>query len=102
MVSFQASHLGGVMAVAEILGSLLLGGLMGVVGQGARTVIGLKKLSDENLSKDPSQNDTFIASRLMISLFIGFIAGVVAAISLGLVTTTGAGTITIELLLGVA
>ena len=90
------------MAVAEILGSLLLGGLMGVVGQGARTVIGLKKLNDENSLKEPNQRNSFIASRLVISLFLGFIAGVIAAVSLGLEKLTSLGAANIELLLGIA
>ena len=72
------------MAVMEVLGALSLAGLMGMVGQGARAVIGLKKLNDANAAKDPSEADAFIASRLVVSLIIGFIAGVAAALALDL------------------
>jgi hypothetical protein len=89
-------------AAAEVIGTLLLGGLLGTVGQGARTVIGLKKLSDENAGKDPNQMDVFVASRLLISLFLGFIAGVIAALSLGLEKLANVGSGDISLLLGIA
>ena len=90
------------MAAADLLGALVLSGILGVVGQGARTVVGLKKLYEENQSKEPSERDTFIASRLFISLFIGFISGVIAALSLGLTELANATTTSIDLLLGIA
>lgn len=63
------------MSATELLVTIFLSGMMGLVGQGARTVIGLKKLNDANAGKDPGQADLFLASRLLISLMIGFIAG---------------------------
>jgi hypothetical protein len=54
---------------------LLVSGIMGMVGQGARTVVGLKKLSDTSQTA-ASQADTFSASRLAVGLMIGFVAGV--------------------------
>ena len=91
------------MVGSEIMTSLLLGGLLGVVGQGARAVVGLKKLADENAAKAPNETDAFIASRLLVSLFIGFIAGVIAAISLGMEKLTGASAaVDVNILLGIA
>ena len=59
---------------------LLVSGIMGMVGQGARTVVGLKKLSD-SAQTSPGQADTFSASRLAVSLMIGFVAGVVGGMT---------------------
>ena len=64
--------------------ALLLGGLMGMIGQGIRAVAGLKKMNDNAQSSGATSADLFIASRLVVSLLIGFIAGVIAAISVGL------------------
>jgi Transglycosylase SLT domain len=66
---------------ADVLGALLLGGLMGMVGQGARTIVGLKKISDMSQST-PDQSDFFAASRIFIGLMIGFVAGIAAGIAL--------------------
>jgi putative chitinase len=90
------------MAVAEVLGTIFLGGVMGLIGQGARTVIGLKKLHDENAAKGPNEQDSFIASRLIVSLFIGFIAGVAAALLLDLSKLAAITVTDIDLLLGLA
>ncbi|MBC8037948.1 MAG: hypothetical protein H7X89_12110 [Rhizobiales bacterium] len=90
------------MAALEILGALTLAGVMGMVGQGARAVIGLKKLSDANALKDPGETDIFIASRLVISLFIGFIAGVAAAVVIGLEKVMAVGVDNLDLLIGLA
>lgn len=90
------------MAVAEVLGAVFLGGVMGLIGQGARTVIGLKKLHDENAAKGPNEQDSFIASRLVVSLFIGFIAGVAAALLLDLSKLAAITVNDIDLLLGLA
>lgn len=90
------------MSATELLVTIFLSGMMGLVGQGARTVIGLKKLNDANAGKDPGQADLFLASRLLISLMIGFIAGVLAAFALGLGKLIGTGNITPEILLGIA
>ena len=85
-----------------LLSALILAGLMGMVGQGARTVVGLKKLHDSNATQPPDQATTFLASRLVISLIIGFIAGVLAALAIGLDKLTGAAGATVEVLLGLA
>lgn len=90
------------MGISETLMSLLLAGLLGMVGQGARAVVGLKKLTDENAAKAPNQTDSFVASRLLVSLFIGFIAGVVTGISLGLKKLASFDPDNIDLLIGLA
>jgi len=66
--------------IANYLGILLLGGLMGVIGQGVRTVVGLKKMFDQAETQQVGQYDLFMASRLFVSLFIGFVAGAAAAV----------------------
>jgi putative chitinase len=70
--------------LANYLGILLLGGLLGIMGQGVRTVVGLKKMFDQADSQGVGQYDLFLASRLLISLFIGFVAGAAAAFFTGI------------------
>jgi putative chitinase len=69
---------------ANYIGILLLGGLLGLIGQGVRTVVGLKKMFDQAQSQDVGPYDLFLASRLLMSLFIGFIAGALAAFFSGI------------------
>ena len=90
------------MATAELLGALMLAGLMGLVGQGARSVVGLKKLHDARAGQDPDQQDTFMASRMLVSLLLGFIAGVLAALALGVEKLAGTGGVNTQMLLGLA
>lgn len=56
----------------EILMGLLLGGTLGMIGQGIRVVAGLKKMLDAGTM------DEFKPSVLIVSLLIGFIAGALA------------------------
>lgn len=59
----------------DIINTVLAGGLLGVLGQGIRMIIGLKKISDLNQSI-PTKGFTQInIARLLLSLFIGFVAG---------------------------
>jgi hypothetical protein len=67
----------------DVLSLVLLGGTMGMVGQGARAIIGLKKRSDSSRSA-PADTEDFDPSRLVVSLIIGFIAGAGAILSIGL------------------
>ena len=62
---------------------ILLGGLAGMMGQGIRVFIGLKKLNDTTSKEGRSIKDEFSASSLIVSLFIGFVAGALAMISIG-------------------
>lgn len=53
-----------------------------MAGQILRIVVGLKKMNDEAAKKQISAKSLFMPSSLVISLFIGFLAGVLAIISL--------------------
>jgi hypothetical protein len=85
-----------------VLGLLVLGGLMGMVGQGVRAIAGLKKMNDDAQSSGASSADLFVASRLIVSLLIGFIAGIIAALSLGLDKLMQIDANNFQLLLGIA
>ena len=56
---------------------IFVAGLMGMVGQGARTIVGLKQVSDRS-ETPPSEADEFDAARILVGLMIGFVAGVAA------------------------
>jgi putative chitinase len=68
----------------DILGGLMIGGLMGLVGQGARAAVGLKKMNDLASDQELGWSDVFVASRLIVSLVTGFLAGVAAAVAIGI------------------
>jgi hypothetical protein len=68
------------MNVSELFQTILLGGLLGMLGQSIRMLAGLKKLAE---SKQATGADSFDARRLTVSLFLGFVAG-----ALGLLTTS--------------
>ncbi|HEY8066310.1 MAG TPA: phage tail tip lysozyme [Methylosinus sp.] len=86
----------------QILGALLLAGLLGAVGQGARAIVGLKKMNDEAQAKAAGQADLFVASRINVSLVIGFIAGVITGISMGISRLLSIKPDDVQLLLGIA
>lgn len=90
------------MQATSLLGVLVLAGLMGMAGQGARTIVGLKKLHDTNSTLPPNQQDPLLASRLVVSLMIGFIAGVLAALAMSLEKLAGSGDIGPQALFGLA
>jgi putative chitinase len=84
----------------QVLSALVLAGVLGMVGQTVRAVVGLKKMNDDADSTGVSANDLFIASRLVTSEIIGFVVGVITALSLDinrLVTVTN-----VQVLLGIA
>ena len=67
----------------SVLVTLLLCGLMGVLGQGIRAAVGLK--STLVLSQSgASQQTAFNAAYFFLSLMIGFIAGVLAGLAIGI------------------
>jgi hypothetical protein len=87
---------------------LILGGLAGALGQTARSIVGIKKINDA-----PGPETHFVASRLVVSLIIGFVAGALAAVImevpatdfdtaqiLGLAATGYAGTDFVEGIIG--
>jgi hypothetical protein len=74
------------MSVTDWINVLLLGGMLGALGQGVRAVIGLKKVNDQAALEGRKMKDMVEASTLIISLLIGFIAGALAII--GIVDTS--------------
>jgi len=59
-----------------------LGGFAGMLGQGARTIVGLKKMNDSASAETRMASDLLDVSRLLTSLAIGFVAGALAAVPL--------------------
>lgn len=70
------------MDVTDWINLLLLGGLLGALGQGVRAVIGLKKVNDQAVLEGREMKDLVDASTLIISLVIGFIAGALAIVGI--------------------
>jgi hypothetical protein len=66
------------MNTQQLLLQLLLGGLLGITGQGIRIIIGLKKQNDEAQIARVALRNLIDANRLRTSVFIGFVAGVLA------------------------
>jgi hypothetical protein len=79
---------------------IVLGGLAGALGQGARAIVGLKKLGDEAAAEGRSSKELFEATRLFISLAIGFTAGALAAVLT--VENLATGRVTMEQILAFA
>lgn len=73
------------MTITQIINVIIAGGLLGALGQGIRIVIGLKKFNDDNESRklEGKPPEAFNASRLLISMFIGFVAGALGMIVKG-------------------
>jgi len=88
----------------NVLQLLMLGGLMGVFGQGLRTVVGFRTAIDAASLQGATQEDVFRAARVLVSLFIGFLAGVAATFVVGLVDFAAAveGGDPVKTLLGIA
>ncbi|MGA0558745.1 hypothetical protein ACO2Q8_18955 [Larkinella sp. VNQ87] len=69
-----------------ILINLLLSGLLGLIGQGIRVIVGLKKLREEATAEASTStadaktafDNHFDVRQLWLSLFIGFVAGCLA------------------------
>lgn len=59
---------------------LIIGMLMGMLGQGARAVAGLKSMADDAKALGLSSNDLFEASRLITSFLIGSLVGLASAL----------------------
>jgi hypothetical protein len=74
---------GGVPTVGTILLALLLCGLLGVLGQGVRAIVGRKNAGPLN-STTPTEQAEFSLAYFVLSLMIGFLAGVIAGIALNL------------------
>ena len=88
-------------SVANVLATLILGGFLGLLGQGARAIVGLKGLQDQVDNPDASRKDVFSAARLLMSLMIGFLAGLAATLAMGIGKLLHDPT-NIDVLLGIA
>jgi predicted chitinase len=90
----------GVPTVGSILLALLLCGLLGVLGQGIRAVVGLKN-AGALTSTTPSDQAVFSLAYFALSLMIGFIAGALAGIALNLEDIINVSPSNWKLLLGI-
>jgi predicted chitinase len=86
---------------AGLLATLLLCGLMGLLGQGIRAAVGLKNAAALE-SATPGQQSEFNAAYFLISLMIGFIVGVLAGIGIGINAIAHVTSSDISVLLGIA
>jgi predicted chitinase len=85
----------------EVLSALLLSGLMGLLGQGVRAAVGLK--SSRGTSSDPpNQQTAFSAAYFSLSLMIGFTAGVLAGLVVGVDHLLSIDPANMKVLLGIA
>ncbi len=85
----------------NVLINLILCGLLGLIGQGIRVIVGLKKLREEASTAGTdtqgapnaktAYNDLFDVKKLWLSLFIGFIAGCLAGVVANKTCQIGAG-----------
>jgi hypothetical protein len=89
-------------APANIFIALLLAGLLGMLGQGVRSLAGLKKMNDAAVQQNASSADLFVAARLIISLLTGFLAGVAAGLALGLDKLLGISASNMDVMFGIA
>ncbi len=80
-------------SAAAWLELILLAGLSGAVGQCARIIVGIKKVNDQASATNQSMGSIIQLSRLVISLIIGFVAGVLAMLVLSPIAGIDAKTI---------
>jgi predicted chitinase len=85
----------------SVLVTLLLCGLLGLMGQGVRAAVGLKK-SMGLPQNAATQQATFSAAYFGLSLMIGFIAGVLAGLAVGVSNLLKIDTGNMKTLLGIA
>ena len=73
------------MTIIEIINNVIAGGLLGALGQGVRTAVGLKKFNEDNSAKATENKpvEQFSVSRMVISIFIGFVAGAIGMLVKG-------------------
>jgi predicted chitinase len=84
----------------DVFFALLLCGLMGVLGQGVRATVGLKRASRLETSID--QQTAFSAAYFALSLMIGFIAGVLAGLAIGIQEIVKIDPNNLKVLIGIA
>lgn len=59
------------------------GGLLGMVGQGLRVVVGIKKMHDSAAQQGKTFSDLYDPGKIQLSLLIGFLAGFLAILVTG-------------------
>jgi len=91
----------GSILAADLLPALIIAGLLGAVGQVLRAAIGLKKASESAKDNNVDFKDQFVTSRLVISLIIGFGAGVIAILVKDLENLREVSIITSEIALAI-
>ncbi len=71
---------------------ILIGAILGAVGQGIRVIVGIKKVSDQSAMTNTNFNDNVDYRQMAFSLFVAFgiggVAGVLAVISADSITFT--------------
>jgi len=67
--------------VNMLLSKILLGAVLGLIGQGIRVIIGLTKLKKESTDQ-AAFNESFDIKELLLSLLIGAIAGILGVLSI--------------------
>lgn len=70
------------MDVTTTLIYIILGAVLGMAGQSIRVIIGIKKNYEKAALKGEKTKDWFDPARLLISLLIGFVTGILAVIYL--------------------
>lgn len=70
------------MTAQDLILQLLLGGILGIAGQGIRVMVGMKKLFDQSQQENKAFSELFSATFLLISIFIGFVAGLLATFAI--------------------
>lgn len=73
------------MTIIDIMNNVLAGGMLGSLGQGIRIAVGLKKFNEGNAANAAQGKpvEEFSTSRLIISIFIGFVAGAIGMLIKG-------------------
>jgi hypothetical protein len=89
------------MSAQDWIQLLLIGGLLGTVGQGIRVIVGLKKIYDQALQEGKPFSEHFDGASLLFSLLIGFVAGVLGTLSLPKVTAAQIQTEQLITLIGI-
>jgi uncharacterized membrane protein YeaQ/YmgE (transglycosylase-associated protein family) len=70
------------MGTTDWVMTIILGGILGMVGQGIRVIIGLKKMNETAAQEGKKFSDLFQGNTLGLSLLIGFIAGALAMVGI--------------------
>ncbi len=89
------------MMPSDLILVLLTGGLLGMVGQGMRTIVGLKKVYDQSMRETRPFAELFAGSQVALSLLIGFVAGILGIISISDLLSVKLDKQTIATLIGI-